>query len=144
MSHVSWLMSLCKFQTSCMKPLDKIGRLLVPSKRGHIRGYWKKALKSYIAWMKKQHWSVRMCVGGTHTVVGKIDIRMTGDRPLTAGKNSTKTQPSLARMISGCRVFETKVELKLIQHLLCLEISSKDSRGNVQSTDKFKEVSMEK
>ncbi len=88
--------------------------------------------------MKKQHWSVRMCVGGTHTAVAKIDIGVMG------GKNSTKTHPSLGRTISGCRVFETKVELKLIKHLLCLEISSKDSRSNILSTDALKKISMEK
>ncbi len=94
--------------------------------------------------MKKQHWSVRMCVGGTHTVVAKIDIGVMGDRPLTVGKNSTKTQPSLGRTIGDSNVLETKVELKLIQYLLCLEISSKDSRRNIQSTDALKKTSMEK
>ncbi len=88
--------------------------------------------------MKKQHRSVRMCVGGTHTVVAKIDIGVMG------GKNATKTQPSLGRTIGDSNVLETKVELKLIQYLLCLEISSKDSRSNILSTDTMKQISMEK
>ncbi len=88
--------------------------------------------------MKKQHWSVRMCVGGTHIVVAKIDIGTIG------GKKSTKIQPSLERTIGGSNVRETKVELKLIQYLLCLEISSKDSRSNILSTDTMKQISMEK
>ncbi len=88
--------------------------------------------------MKKQHRSVRMCVGGTHTAVAKIDIGVMG------GKNSTKIQPSLGRTIGDSNVLETKIELKLMQYFLCLEISSKDSRSNILSTDALKKISMEK